>query len=356
MRKRRLPANLSARRLLQNVAPSLIDSVHVIGAQAVHRPGQLAITVPRGRAGGRAVDTYRWAKLVLAVPNETIFDDHLVCRLWNPTTDELGSEDIIVAKPFHLWRSLFDGLTFDFEDGSQATYTYGADYGRTREVDDGAETWDETIHPLWRDGERLLIRPIPATLVGDPTVETTDIFTYSALGSGTGQVTRASGSFVADGFEPGQILTVSGTSLNDGTYTIQSVLALSMTTTPAFTLEGPISSTLTAHGDGGVARWQDCNRAARKFHRIIPDLCLGNCLKFDGSGCIAFDTDVNGTVQATVVNGGSLSIVAGTPNKLRLTLTRVIVTFSRNACGVLVAVGSQATTSITSDLNLDQCT
>lgn len=87
-------------------------------------------------------------------------------------------------------------------------------------------------------------------------------------------------------------------------------------------------------------------------------LCLGSggCLEFDANGCLVFDLDVNSTVQATVVTGGSLSIVAGTPNKLRLTLTRSIVTFSRNACGVLVGVSAAGTSSVTSDLNLDECT
>ncbi len=83
--------------------------------------------------------------------------------------------------------------------------------------------------------------------------------------------------------------------------------------------------------------------------------CLGDCLEFDEDGCPAFDLDTASQVNATVVTGGSLSIVAGTPKKLRLTLTRATVTFSRNACGVLIGVSSSSASSVTSDLNLDEC-
>ncbi len=96
-------------------------------------------------------------------------------------------------------------------------------------------------------------------------------------------------------------------------------------------------------------------RAFARLPSIAGVSCLGSCLVFDSNGCPAFDLQTASQVNATVVTGGSLSIVAGTPKKLRVTLTRATVTFDRNVCGVLVGVSSSGAASVTSDLNLDEC-
>lgn len=87
------------------------------------------------------------------------------------------------------------------------------------------------------------------------------------------------------------------------------------------------------------------------------NLCLtsGGGLLADVNGCIGNDLTTNSQVVATVVTGGSLSLVAGTPNKLRLTLNRGVVTFNRNGAGMVIGVAVAATSDITSDLNLDEC-
>lgn len=115
-------------------------------------------------------------------------------------------------------------------------------------------------------------------------------------------------------------------------------------------------------GDSGAAQilWVEISISpVRQAFVRLPSIagvsCLGDCLEFDEDGCPSFDLDTASQVNATVVTGGSLSIVAGTPKKLRLTLTRATVTFSRNACGVLVGVSSSGAASVTSDLNLDEC-
>ncbi len=114
-------------------------------------------------------------------------------------------------------------------------------------------------------------------------------------------------------------------------------------------------------GDSGAAQILWVESSISTLRQAIVRLpaggvsCLGDCLEFDEDGCPAFDLDTASQVVATVVTGGSLSIVAGTPKKLRLILTRATVTFSRNACGVLVGVSSSGAASVTSDLNLDEC-
>lgn len=349
----RRPKTLSGS-YLDRLEDNLVDRLSVQGAQSVRRGSELVIQAgKKGQTSGRRTNGYRWAILVNAAINETLFDDYILARLWDPTTDTYADEPIVIAKAYHLMRSTLDGQTVNYLDGEpDRTYTYDDNEGgQVRQVDDGVDQWEERVDPAWYEGELIRIAPVPAIAI-EPEAEFSGTATFG--GVSPQRITRSSGSWVDDGFTVGATITIAGTANNDGTYTLATVGATLMTVDgPGFITELDVACTIT---QGIIANWQDVNREARKFRRVETEVCLGSCLEFDGSGCIAFDTGVNGTVQATVVNGGSLSIVAGTPNKLRLTLTRVIVTFSRNACGVLVAVGSQATTSITSDLNLDQCT
>lgn len=57
--------------------------------------------------------------------------------------------------------------------------------------------------------------------------------------------TASSGSFITDGYKVGMVLTVAGTSSNNGTYTITAVTATVITVSSGFTNEGPLSSTAT---------------------------------------------------------------------------------------------------------------
>ncbi len=116
----------------------------------------------------------------------------------------------------------------------------------------------------------------------------------------------------------------------------------------------------TAHSGAAHILWREPSvalgiAAVVRLPSIAGVSCLGSCLIFDSNGCPAFDLQTASQVNATVVTGGSLSIVAGTPKKLRLTLTRATVTFNRNACGAVIGVSSSGASSVTSDLNLDQC-
>lgn len=66
--------------------------------------------------------------------------DHLVCRTWDGTTE--GTLDLLVAKPYLLRRTPFDGQT---RDG--ITYTYSSDIAR--EADDGSTTETQVVVPSW---------------------------------------------------------------------------------------------------------------------------------------------------------------------------------------------------------------
>lgn len=68
--------------------------------------------------------------------------------------------------------------------------------------------------------------------VYDLTVNGASIDIASAAGAST--ITRSTGSFVTDGYEIGGQVTISGTTADDGTYTISNVTALVITTTATF--------------------------------------------------------------------------------------------------------------------------
>ena len=84
------------------------------------------------------------------------------------------------------------------------------------------------------------------------------------------------------------------------------------------------------------------------------NLCLtsGGGLVVDANGCIGNDLATNSQVAGTVVTGVTHAIVGG---NLRITVTRAIVTFNRNAAGIVVGVSFTGTTSTTSDVALESC-
>jgi hypothetical protein len=74
--------------------------------------------------------------------------------------------------------------------------------------------------------------------------------------TGTNTITRVTGDFIADGYLTGQKIVISGTSSNNGTYTITgTVNALTMTVTESLVNEGALSSVANIDsraGDGAV--------------------------------------------------------------------------------------------------------
>lgn len=69
-------------------------------------------------------------------------------------------------------------------------------------------------------------------------------FTFNDNSPAADTITASSGDFTVDGFAPGMYVTVSGTTSNDGTYLIGSVVALTITLDAAVTLtnEGPLAA------------------------------------------------------------------------------------------------------------------
>ncbi len=81
-------------------------------------------------------------------------------------------------------------------------------------------------------------------------------------------------------------------------------------------------------------------------------LASNSGLAFDTEGCLKIDTNVNSTVQLTLVTGVTHAIVGSV---LRITAQRTIVTLSRNVAGVVIGIGATPTSSTTSDVNLESC-
>lgn len=78
-----------------------------------------------------------------------------------------------------------------------------------------------------------------------------------------GTITASSGDFLADGYRPGMRLFVAGTTSNDGTYLIQTVTPLVITTVEALAAEGPLSGGETLDGTPNLAQQYRWERAPR---------------------------------------------------------------------------------------------
>lgn len=113
--------------------------------------------------------------------------------------------------------------------------------------------------------------------------------------------------------------------------------------------------------DSGAAQilWvEDSISTTRRAFVRLPaagaSVCLASNsgLAFDTEGCLKIDTNVNSTVQLTLVTGVTHAIVGSV---LRITVQRSIITLSRNVAGVVIGVGATPTSSTTSDVNLESC-
>lgn len=87
-------------------------------------------------------------------------DDHLVCRTWDG--DAEGDTDILVAKPWDLRRTPFDGLTVN-----GIAYTY--DTAIRREANDGETTEWQVITPDYYEDAEIYAAKGRTTVVIDET-------------------------------------------------------------------------------------------------------------------------------------------------------------------------------------------
>lgn len=112
--------SLSARQL-----NGLVDGVNRL-TSGVNAPTQ---PKPNGKSGGSPV------LLLTLVTHE---DDYLVC-------EDADANEYLVAKPYELQRTPFDGQTID-----GVTYAYASE--TEREADDGVDTETQFITPNYRTG------------------------------------------------------------------------------------------------------------------------------------------------------------------------------------------------------------
>jgi hypothetical protein len=121
--------------------------------------------------------------------------------------------------------------------------------------------------------------------------ETTDSFTYADANPDT--ITRSTGDFVDEGFVPDSQITVTGTVSNNGTFTIATVSALTITLIATDTLvaEGPVSSTIT----GANIDKDQFTGAATGNNSGDPDFVVQETLPVD--------LPSSGTIKIVHVNG-----------------------------------------------------
>lgn len=127
---------------------------------------------------------------------------------------------------------------------------YGASSSGAASLKSGSTPEERAVHH-----EQGVAAPLNATQV------TSDGTTTLTFDADAGTLTRASGSWLADGFLPGTQITVAGTSNNDGTYYVEeataSVLtiksdassALHSSFSDSFVDEGPLSGGETVDGE-----------------------------------------------------------------------------------------------------------
>ncbi len=105
----------------------------------------------------------------------------------------------------------------------------------------------------------------------------------------TSTITRASGSFVTDGFVIGQTITVSNSTRNDGTYTITNVVALTLTVSEALVNETVGTSTVTSDSavPVGTGALIFSHRDGNKVYYLMDDTTTIRSLTADVTNCPA---------------------------------------------------------------------
>ena len=107
----------------------------------------------------------KWAEIV------SVQEDYLTCKNYGTVTGDSSGSNFLVAKPFLLQQTPFDGQTITYIDGDEITYTADAtDPEYKRNHDDGSDSADFVITPNYFIGEPIFILRIP-TLAGSTTTD-----------------------------------------------------------------------------------------------------------------------------------------------------------------------------------------
>ncbi len=152
------------------------------------------------------------------------------------------------------------------------------------------------------DGSRLILRSL-VHATGAPAM------TFADAGSAD-TITRATGSWIDDGFEAGQKISVSGTNSNNGVFTVQSITATVLTLTPGASLTAEaaaatVTGGFTLEAESGPAQ-SDLGFAASQLGDTADIVIVGNdgvrhAVTLDGARTIG---DVLARINAQV--GGSI--------------------------------------------------
>lgn len=157
-----------------------------------------------------------------------------------------------------------------------------------------------------------------AALTFAPVAATTGNVTFAATGSPgdlTGTITRASGSWVTDGFATGDYVVVRGTANNNGSYEITNAAALVLTVTKVFgessgenlpDLRAEVVSAATFYNDGVITR------ASGSF--ITDGFAVGDRVVFQTTG----RPELEGfEAEITILAATKMSLSASIPGETR---------------------------------------
>lgn len=139
----------------------------------------------------------------------------------------------------------------------------------------------------------------------DVSINTTgNTITFVEGGGSKDSITRANGSWVTDGLEAGDIITIGGSDSNDGTYTLFSVVTLTLTliATDDLTPETQTTQVALTVTNRGTKIFSFIKTAGEKiFH--FPDRLIGEA--YDGAGHGDLYAVLAGTVTLWAVGRNS---------------------------------------------------
>ncbi len=213
---------------------------------------------------------------------------------------------------------LYNGLTASdwrciaFGQGKFVTLSYAANLARYSS--DNGQTWSNGNGLGVGNWRSVIYDPINSKFVAVAlqavkVIAGTAACTSLQFTTGTNTITRVVGSFITDGYLTGQKIVVTGTTSNNGTFTITgTVNALTMTVVESLTNEGALSSLATVNskpGDGATYSTDGITWATGTPSSPL-EAARWISVATNGSGrCIAVANDTAGKLMAYSDDGGT---------------------------------------------------
>jgi hypothetical protein len=82
------------------------------------------------------------------------YGDYIMCHGYDTVNDEEDDEDILIAKPYLLRQTPFDGESIVFSESQTITYTYSDE--ATRSATDGTDTETQVIVPSYFENDEII--------------------------------------------------------------------------------------------------------------------------------------------------------------------------------------------------------